>query len=131
MSAASVAHALTGMWASGPVTLAAQSPAPGESAPPGEGAYPDAELVTPGTIGFVVTFLLAVAVVLLARSLLRRQRAMRAREGVVRRHPIPVERETRRAQEHAAPAQTAGSAQTAEPAQSPEDDAAGTAAEHR
>ncbi|HJA39286.1 MAG TPA: hypothetical protein H9793_09930 [Candidatus Brevibacterium intestinigallinarum] len=54
--------------------------------------YPDAESVTPGTIGFVFTFLLAAAVVLLGRSLIRRQRRLRLRAGVVRHHPIPVER---------------------------------------
>lgn len=60
--------------------------------PPADGGYPDAELVTPGTIGFLATFFLATAVVLLARSLLKRQRRMRARAGVVRFHPIPIER---------------------------------------
>lgn len=61
---------------------------------PAEGGYPDAELVTPGTIGFLATFFLATAVVLLARSLLKRQRRMRARAGAdaVRYHAIPVER---------------------------------------
>lgn len=59
---------------------------------PAEGGYPDAELVTPGTIGFLATFFLATAVVLLARSLLNRQRRMRARAGAVRYHPIPIER---------------------------------------
>lgn len=62
---------------------------------PAQGGYPDPELVTPGTIGFLATFLLAAAVVLLARSLLKRQRRMRARAGVVRYHPIPVERTPR------------------------------------
>ena len=57
--------------------------------------YPDAESVTPGTIGFVFTFLLAAAVVLLGRSLIRRQRRLRLRAGVVRHHPIPVERAPR------------------------------------
>lgn len=60
--------------------------------PPTDGGYPDAELVTPGTIGFLATFFLATAVVLLARSLVTRQRRMRARAGVVRYHPIPTER---------------------------------------
>ena len=62
---------------------------------PTQTAYPDAESVTPGTIGFVFTFLLAVAVVLLGRSLIRRQRRLRLRAGVVHHHPIPVERGTR------------------------------------
>ena len=62
------------------------------TAPPAESGYPDAELVTPGTIGFLATFFLATAVVLLARNLLKRQRRMRARAGAVHYHPIPVER---------------------------------------
>lgn len=62
---------------------------------PSQGGYPDPELVTPGTIGFLATFFLATAVVLLARNLLKRQRRMRARAGVVRHHPIPVERTPR------------------------------------
>ena len=65
------------------------------TAEPTETGYPDAESVTPGTIGFLFTFFLAAAVVLLGRSLLRRQRRLRARAGVVRHHPIPVERAPR------------------------------------
>lgn len=64
--------------------------------PTQQSGYPDPESVTPGTIGFVATFLLAAAVVLLARSLLKRQRRIRARSGEVRYHPIPVERGPRR-----------------------------------
>ncbi|GAA4516126.1 hypothetical protein [Brevibacterium yomogidense] len=69
------------------VAAATNEPAPSD--------YPDPDLVTPGTIGFLATFFLATAVVLLARNLLKRQRRMRARAGVVRHHPIPVERTPR------------------------------------
>ncbi|WP_035281749.1 hypothetical protein [Brevibacterium album] len=85
----------------------------GETPVPQEGAYPDAEVVTPGTLGFLATFFVAVAVVLLARNLIARQRRMRARAGVVRHHAIPVEREPRR--RIAAESEVGGAAGASEP----------------
>lgn len=69
------------------LSLLAQSPAPTE-----EIEYPDPVLVTPGTIGFLVTLFIAVAVVLLVRDALRRVRRVRARDRAVDRYPIPMRR---------------------------------------
>lgn len=65
----------------------AQSPAPTEDI-----EYPDPVLVTPGTIGFLVTFFLAVMVVFLIRDALKRVRRVRAKDHAVDRYPIPMRR---------------------------------------
>ncbi|WP_336924136.1 hypothetical protein [Aquipuribacter sp. SD81] len=93
--------AVTG-WSPADFVLAASvspSPEPGVVTPP-------ADLVTPGTVGFLVTFLVAVALVLLVRDMNRRVRRIRVRgereeqagpgtqredgddpgDGVIRRH---------------------------------------------
>lgn len=85
---------MTALTAAAASLSAALSPLAPNSTQAPETNLPDPELVTPGTVGFLVTFALAVIVVIMARSLLRRQRRMRARAGVVTRHAIPVERET-------------------------------------
>lgn len=54
------------------------SPEPGVVLPD----TPPDELVTPGTIGFVVTFLVAVALVLLVRDMNRRVRRVRVRSDL-------------------------------------------------
>ncbi len=47
-----------------------------------ETTTPDPEDVTPGTVGFIVTFLVAVAVVLLIIDMVRRIRRVNYREAV-------------------------------------------------
>jgi hypothetical protein len=47
-----------------------------------ETTTPDADSVTPGTVGFIVTFLVAVAVVLLIIDMVRRIRRVNYREAV-------------------------------------------------
>lgn len=57
-----------------PWLLSAATPPPSEV---------DANLVTPGVIGFIVTFLLAVVVVLLVIDMSRRMRRVRYREEAI------------------------------------------------
>ena len=65
----------------------AQSPAPTEDI-----EYPDPVLVTPGTIGFLVTFFIVVAAIFLIRDALKRVRRVRAKDHAVDRYPIPMRR---------------------------------------
>ena len=59
-------------------------PSPTPSAGPSPAAVvpaPDPDLVTPGTIGFLVTFGVAVALVVLVRDMVRRNRGLVVRAG--------------------------------------------------
>lgn len=51
---------------------------------------PDPDLVTPGTIGFVVTLVIVIAVIFLIRDALRRVRRVRARAHADDAYPIPM-----------------------------------------
>lgn len=62
--------------------ILAQTPAP-------SGA-PDPDLVTPGTIGFVVTLFIVIIVILLIRDALKRVRRVRARSEASDAYPIPL-----------------------------------------
>jgi hypothetical protein len=76
MSMASVfsPDGLAGGWA----VLASSTPSPSPSTQPG--GMPDPDIVTPGALGFVIMFLLAVAIWFLLRNLTGRLRRMRYRE---------------------------------------------------
>lgn len=69
------------------VHVLAQTPAPTQDV-----EYPDPVLVTPGTIGFLFTFFVAVAMVFLVRDAIRRVRRVRAADHAVQRYPIPLRR---------------------------------------
>ncbi|GAA2001622.1 hypothetical protein [Brevibacterium samyangense] len=56
---------------------------------------PDPELVTPGTLGFLVTFFIVVVVVFLIRDAFKRVRRIRAADHAEDRSPIPVARPNR------------------------------------
>ncbi len=58
-------------------------------APTPSGA-PDPDLVTPGTIGFLVTFFIVIFVVFLIRDALKRVRRVRARAVASDAYPIPL-----------------------------------------
>lgn len=61
-----------------------------ESTP--DGGAPDPDLVTPGTIGFLVTLAVVIVVIFLIRDALRRVRRVRARSGETDAYPIPLRR---------------------------------------
>lgn len=81
---------LTGLALAGWVSLST-APDPGPSLAP---QSPPAELVTPGTIGFLATFAIAVALVLLVRDMNRRVRRINVRgaraDEALRRSDTPV-----------------------------------------
>ena len=52
---------------------------------------PDPVLVSPGTVGFLVTFAVVVAVIFLIRDAIKRVRRVQARAGYQYRHAIPVQ----------------------------------------
>jgi cytoskeletal protein RodZ len=54
------------------------------------GNAPDPDLVTPGTIGFLVTFAVVIAAIFLITDALRRVRRVRARSGASDAYPIPL-----------------------------------------
>ena len=56
------------------------------------GGAPDPDLVSPGTIGFLVTFAVVIGVIFLIRDALRRVRRVRARSGASDAYPIPLRR---------------------------------------
>lgn len=56
------------------------------------GNAPDPDLVTPGTIGFLVTLAVVIVVIFLIRDALRRVRRVRARSGTSDAYPIPLRR---------------------------------------
>ncbi|RBP66173.1 hypothetical protein DFO66_103116 [Brevibacterium sanguinis] len=62
--------------------ILAQTPAP-------TGA-PDPDLVTPGTIGFLVTLFIVILVIFLIRDALKRVRRVRARSAASDAYPIPL-----------------------------------------
>lgn len=66
------------------ILAASQNPAP-------SGA-PDPDLVTPGTVGFLVTLAIVIVVIFLIRDALRRVRRVRARSGTSDAYPIPLRR---------------------------------------
>lgn len=51
---------------------------------------PDPDLVTPGTIGFVVTLAIVIVVIFLIRDALKRVRRVRARSEADDAYPIPL-----------------------------------------
>ncbi|SMX88696.1 MULTISPECIES: hypothetical protein [Brevibacterium] len=51
---------------------------------------PDPDLVTPGTIGFVVTLVIVIAIIFLIRDALKRVRRVRARAHADDAYPIPM-----------------------------------------
>lgn len=59
-----------------------------QDAPP-SGA-PDPDLVTPGTIGFVVTLVIVIVIIFLIRDALKRVRRLRARTHADDAYPIPM-----------------------------------------
>lgn len=67
-------------------SAAVQTPNPTRSTDPG----PNPASVTPGTVGFLFTLIIAVAGILLVRDALRRIRRVRARAGVEYTYPIPM-----------------------------------------
>lgn len=75
-----------------------------QDAPPSGG--PDPDLVTPGTIGFVVTLVIVIAVIFLIRDALRRVRRVRARAHADDAYPIPMRK-------HAVPNQSKLSGESA------------------
>ena len=72
--AAGLATRLGDTLAVGMVRLASATPEPAERI-----QTPPEELVTPGTVGFLVTFAVAVALVLLVRDMVRRNRRLALR----------------------------------------------------
>ncbi|MFB9777818.1 hypothetical protein [Brevibacterium otitidis] len=73
------------------LTFLAASPSPTDGV-----RYPDPELVTPGTVGFLVTLALVIATVFLIRDALRRVRRVRGRVHAVEHYPIPLAKEQQR-----------------------------------
>lgn len=71
--------------------LLAASPAPTEDV-----RYPDPSIVTPGTIGFLAVFALAVVTIFLIRDALRRVRRVRAKDQAVDKYPIPIAKDQKR-----------------------------------
>lgn len=71
--------------------LLAASPAPTEDV-----RYPDPSIVTPGTIGFLAVFALAVVTIFLIRDALRRVRRVRAKDQAVDKYPIPMAKDQKR-----------------------------------
>lgn len=55
-----------------------------------ENSAPDPDLVTPGTIGFVVTLAIVIVVIFLIRDALKRVRRVRARSETSDAYPIPL-----------------------------------------
>lgn len=51
---------------------------------------PDPDLVTPGTIGFVVTLVIVIVIIFLIRDALKRVRRLRARTHADDAYPIPM-----------------------------------------
>lgn len=73
------------------LVLLAASPAPTEDV-----RYPDPSIVTPGTIGFLAVFALAVVTIFLIRDALRRVRRVRAKDRAVDAYPIPMAKDQKR-----------------------------------
>ena len=71
------------------------------SAPPTKKPIPDEELVTPGTIGFLITFAVVVAGIVLANLAARKVRKLRARDGAVESNALPVRVDPRQSREEA------------------------------
>lgn len=67
---------------------------------------PDPDLVTPGTIGFVVTLAIVIVVIFLIRDALKRVRRVRARSETDDAYPIPLRK-------HAVPNQSKLSGESA------------------
>ncbi|GAA1201505.1 hypothetical protein GCM10009585_18990 [Brevibacterium paucivorans] len=71
------------------------------TAPPSQAPIPDEELVTPGTIGFLVTLAVVIAGVVLANLAARKVRKIRARDGAVESNVLPVRVDPRQSREEA------------------------------
>lgn len=71
------------------------------TAPPSQAPIPDEELVTPGTIGFLVTLAVVVAGIVLANLAARKVRKLRARDGAVESNALPVRVDPRQSREEA------------------------------
>ena len=71
------------------------------TAPPSQAPIPDDELVTPGTIGFLVTLAVVIAGIVLANLAARKVRKVRARDGAVDSNVLPVRVDPRQSREEA------------------------------
>ena len=71
------------------------------TAPPSQAPILDEELVTPGTIGFLVTLAVVIAGVVLANLAARKVRKIRARDGAVESNVLPVRVDPRQSREEA------------------------------
>lgn len=71
------------------------------TAPPTKKPIPDEELVTPGTIGFLVTLAVVIAGIVLANLAARKVRKLRARDGAVESNVLPVRVDPRQSREEA------------------------------
>lgn len=60
------------------------------AATPSQSGAPDPDLVTPGTIGFLLTFVIVIAAIFLIRDALKRVRRVRARAYASDAYPIPM-----------------------------------------
>ena len=69
--------------------------------PPSQAPIPDEALVTPGTIGFLVTLAVVVAGIVLANLAARKVRKLRARDGAVESNALPVRVDPRQSREEA------------------------------
>jgi hypothetical protein len=89
-----------------------------------DGTAPDPDLVTPGTIGFLVTLAVVIVVIFLIRDALRRVRRVRARSGTSDAYPIPLRRHVVPNQSTlSGPEEPEAEDTSAEAAPSPDDDA--------
>lgn len=92
-----------------------------------DGTAPDPDLVTPGTIGFLVTLAVVIVVIFLIRDALRRVRRVRARSGTSDAYPIPLRRHVVPNQSTlSGPEEPEAEDTSAEAAPSPDDDAGST-----
>ena len=71
------------------------------TAPPSQAPILDEELVTPGTIGFLVTLAVVIAGIVLANLAARKVRKIRARDGAVESNALPVRVDPRQSREEA------------------------------
>ena len=71
------------------------------TAPPSQAPILDEELVTPGTIGFLVTLAVVIAGIVLANLAARKVRKIRARDGAVESNVLPVRVDPRQSREEA------------------------------
>lgn len=71
------------------------------TAPPTKKPIPDEELVTPGTIGFLITLAVVIAGIVLANLAARKIRRLRARDGAVESNVLPVRVDPRQSREEA------------------------------